>query len=1239
MVEEQRNTHLSREGPESAPRARLVPIVGIGASTGGVEAFRQLLAGLSGDTGLAFVLAQHLSPGHPSLLAETLSTATSMPVHSIEHGSSVVADQIMVVPPGVDVVLVGDHYETSPAAPGHARGHSIDRLFASLSARGSHCIGVILSGAGTDGVEGLRAIKAEGGVTFAQDSSSARVASMPEAAVRAGVVDHCLPPGDIAAEVMRLASEPLLSDDTAHGDRPIAEDPLIGAIIARVRAVTAVDLGDYKAGTIRRRVARRMALRRLASLDEYLACLDGDADEVRHLLEDVLIHVTSFFRDAAAFDVLATRVLPVVMAAKAPGAPIRIWVPGCSTGEEAYSLAMSFIEILDTAGRDHSVLIFGSDLSEAAISRARAGVYSDEAVRPVGLERLARFFNRETDGYRVKPELRERCVFVRHDVTRDPPFSRIDLVSCRNLLIYFGARLQRRVLTQFHYALGQPGFLSLGKAESVLGLDELFTPLEKNLRIYARSTSPGHMVAGHTGQMGGALPSASAVVARPSSLLALQRQVDMLLISRYAPAGVVVDGHGEILHVHGRTTPFLEVPPGQPTTSIFRMAREGLAVELRSAIERAGLERVPIRRDNLAIRVDQQLHSFDLEVSPLAGPSDLGERCFLVLFLERRDEPVPTATGPRVVTDEHIHLEHELATTRLYMQSLVDELQHAGGQLRTANEELLATNEELQSTNEEMETAREELQASNEELITVNEQLHGGNLELGQVNDDLINLLASVEIPIVIVSSDHRIRRFTPRAQAIMSFIAGDLGRPIDDLRINLQVDDLGRRIDTVLSSGAASEDEVQDRDGRWYSLHLRPYRTSSGVIDGVVMSMVDIDVLKHAVQTARHASEYAAAIVDTVPTPLLILDDDLLVLHGNRTFFTVFALEPRDVVGRMFSGIAGGAWLDPVLLGRLHNLAHNDRIVDYLMPCRLAGQPVRTTELSASHIDGLSGARLLLVAISDITERMLIESERKLLLDHAEIARRDAERANGAKDLFLATLSHELRTPLSTILMQASMLSIGDRPPAQLRQSAVRIERAAHAQARMIDDLLDTSRIVSGQLNLVRERIDLAQLVVDACEALTETARRQGVDLIVDTSVGVLMVDADAGRIQQVVWNLVNNALKFTPQGGQVTVTLAVSETSSVATIAVTDTGCGLDPVDLERIFVRFVQVGDSRTNRLGLGLGLAIVRHVVEAHGGRVRAASDGVGRGSSFIVELPPATTTTDRTTWPTLRVIDP
>jgi two-component system, chemotaxis family, CheB/CheR fusion protein len=1222
---------IDTAAPEAdSPESEARPVVGLGASAGGIDALRELLGQLPADTGMAFVVVQHLDPDRPSMLAHVLGGSTPMRVVEVTDGMRLEPDRIHVIPPASDLV-VRHGVLTLVERQKTGRLHlPIDAFFRSLADDPRLLpIGVVLSGSGADGTEGLRAIKARGGICIVQEPSSAAFPSMPEHAISVGAVDFRGTPERIADELVRLSRHAYVTAGARakRGAEPVDAEGELASILGSIREHAGVDFGGYKRSTLLRRIEKRMSLRHADALAEYARMVRDDPQEARTLAQEVLIHVTAFFRDPEAFAALEAHVFPKLVERARKTGSVRVWVPGCSTGEEAYSIGIGLLEAVGEHADDLSIQIFGTDISREAIETARASVYSEPALEGVSPERLARHFNRVEGGYRIGKRVRDLCIFVEHDLTRDPPFARLDLVSCRNVLIYFEAELQRRVIPLLHYCLNERGYLFLGRSEALTGFRDLFAPVDKASRIFVK-TGPSRALVYPmpTSRQAEVKLSEGALAERRHPAREAQRQVDHLLLARYAPPGVVVDDRLEIVQFRGRTGPYLESPPGQPQTNLLRMVREGLAAHVHEALDRAKAASTTVRKDRLELQAGGETLRVSIEVVPLTSMAGSDRRYFLVLFEEgtRASTGIaqrPTGAEPTPEIDAEVErLRAELGTTKDYLQSLISDHQMTTDDLAATNEELVAANEELQSTNEELQSAKEELQSANEELSTLNDQLRSRNQELDQVANDLANVLASVDIPIIIVDLELRIRRYTPTLDSVASFIAEDVGRPIKDLRLRVDIPDLVGCIRGVIETLSPREWQVRGEDGRWFRMQIRPYRTADRRLDGAVLSFVDIDVLERARQDAEEARDYARAIVDTVATPLVVLDSSLRVVSTNRAFEKAFLRQGETVEHACIFELGERIWDVAELRHALQRtLAERVPFTDLELTVDLPGRGRRIYASTGRPISWSGHAAMLLLAIHDVTLLRALEAERIQLLASEKQARLEAERATRAKDVFLAILSHELRTPLSSILMSAQLLeSLAPDDPRVARASAA-IERAAHTQARLIEDLLDISRIVSGKLLLNLGPVELAEVVNDAIDQAQPSAGAKGLTLeaVITRPVGV--VYGDPARLQQVVGNLLNNAIKFTPRGGRVDVRLEQLEEHAVLTVR--DTGMGIPAEVLPRLFSTFIQADSSVTRTHGgLGLGLAIVRHLVDAHGGQIEAQSAGPGKGATFRVALP-------------------
>jgi two-component system CheB/CheR fusion protein len=920
------------------------PIVGVGASAGGLEAFTLLLQHLPTDTGFGFVLVQHLDPQHESALTQLLSRTTAMPVHEATHNQRVKANHVYIIPPNRSLGIDHGVLKLQPRPPQRVAPRSIDHFLEALARdQCERAIGVILSGSATDGTLGLEAIKAEGGLTFAQDDS-ARFDSMPRNAVAAGCVDFVLSPANIAKELAWIAKHPLVASPApAASPAPVRGRPAekirhpaapagseadgppeqvaYKKIILLLRNHCGVDFSLYKNSTIHRRMTRRTVLNRQDTLAHYADFLRGNSKELDALYADALINVTSFFRNAEAFAMLRPRVFAPLLAAGGDD-PLRVWVLGCSTGQEAYSLAMAYAEAAEKIPRARQLQVFATDLNEANLEKARHGLYAKTLLHDVSPERRRRFFVEEEGGYRVIKALREQVIFARHNLISDPPFSRMDLISCRNVMIYLEPSLQKKLLPAFHYALKPEGYLFLGASESVGAFPHLFGPVDKKQKIFVRKAAATLAFqlplwgerSSHP--LPGPKPRSAPVAGAPAGAflagLSAEREADRVTLNQFAPPSVLIDADLHILQFRGPTGDYLEPPTGKASFDLLKMARDGLMLPLRTVVTRAKKEDVTVRREHVPFKLNDQARVVNLEVVPL---KNLKERRYLVLFEDpaRRPGPVAaelpvvtlrpaTAVTPREESARILALERELAEARDYLQSVQEHQEAANEELQASNEEGQSANEELQSLNEELETSKEELESTNEELTTVNEEMAGRNAELNRVNSDLTNLQTSAKLVVVLLGRDLTIRRFSAQAENQFSLLPSDLGRPITGVRHNLAVHDLETLITGVITSVRECEREVQDRDGRWYSLRVRPYLTVDNKVDGAVFLLVDINASKQAEHEVIHARDFAEAVISTVHDPLLILDGELRVQKVNEAFLTTFKLPAAEVMGhRLF--------------------------------------------------------------------------------------------------------------------------------------------------------------------------------------------------------------------------------------------------------------------------------------------------------------------------------------------------
>ena len=830
------------------------PIVAIGASAGGLEAFSNLLRALSPEPALALIFIPHLDPTHESVMVELLQRTTGLPVLQAAEGMRVACNSVYVLPPNSDMTIRGGILHLAQREAGRGHHMPIDTFFSSLAKdQASNAIGVILSGTANDGTIGLAAIKNAGGVTFAQDINSAKYDGMPNSAISAGVVDYVLPPDRIAQELAQIHRQPRPPHDP--GDAFAGKERLMKDIFRLLESASKVDFADYKVGTIRRRILRRMNINHIVDLGDYLKLLQRNPQEVHALYRDVLINVTSFFRNPDAFTALHEVVYPRLLVSRLSAEPVRVWVPGCSTGEETYSHAISLVETLSEHRLEIPLQIFGTDLSENAIQRARAGIYKESIAGEISEVRLRRFFHKVPGGYQIAKSIRDVCVFAQQNVFSDPPFSHMDLISCRNVLIYLSPVLQKKVIPIFHYALKSGGFLLVGNSEGLLGAGaEIFDLVDRKSKIYQKKAvaSPvtfGLTVSSHetesSRQKKPTVPSQQHELVKAP--VDVQREADRLLLTKYVPSAVVVTDDLDILQSRGRTSRYLELPTGKASLNLLKMARPGLLYELRALIEKARKNSVPASKEEVVVEDGNETISLRLEVIPFRTPAR-DQLHFLVLFEEQnsaRLAPKPPPLSSRVNTDVKVfqvaQLKQELASTKEYLQSIIEAQEATNQELQSANEEIQSGNEELQSTNEELQTSKEELESANEELNTVNEEIQRRNQQLAQLSNDLINLLNSATIPMIMLGEDLHLRRFTPEAEHIFGFSSNDMGKALTHLSLKLDLPHLERWMLDVMRDVTMRNERVRARDGKYYKLRISPYRTLDNKIDGVVVALLDI--------------------------------------------------------------------------------------------------------------------------------------------------------------------------------------------------------------------------------------------------------------------------------------------------------------------------------------------------------------------------------------------------------------
>ncbi len=1358
-----------------------LPVVGLGGSAGGLAALQRFFKSAGEKTGAAYVVILHLAPEHESSAAEILQRSTRMPVIQVTTRVHVELDHVYVIPPGKHLSMNDGELILSDLTQARGRRVTVDIFFRTLAdTHGPHATAVVLSGADSDGSIGLKRIKERGGLTVAQDPTEAEQDGMPRAAIATRMVDWVLKVEDMPARLatfranenrVKLPPEEPPATPPAQPNAQVDDETALREALTFLRIRSGHDFSYYKRATILRRIRRRMQVNDTETLPLYLNYLRTHPGEAGALLQDLVISVTNFFRDKDCFRALEEQI-PAFFKDKGPADRVRVWVPACATGEEAYSIAMLMLEYAGTLEAPPKIQIFATDIDAGSIAAAREAVYPETIAADVSEERLRRFFSKDHRGHRVRREVRDLVLFALHDLLKDAPFSRLDLVSCRNLLIYLNRDAQTRAFEIFHFALRPEAKLFLSSSESADEASALFSPDSKKHRIYTRRSghrvtipvpvgspmSPGtfeyalqtHAPA-HESSVDVEGGARSVIKEQYSEALKMPwSEVHFRLIERLGPPSLLVDAEQQIIHYSQSVSRFLQIA-GEPTSNLLRVVHPMLRVELRAALFQAQQTGAPVDIRGVAVEFDGVRRSVDVGVRPA---QDLAPGCFLVVFRERGEpdagELPPgeslAITGPAEVLQ---HLEAELEHTKRQLRENVEQNEAQTEEMKASNEELQAMNEELRSASEELETGREELQSINEELTTVNQELKSNVDELSRSNSDLQNLMASTNIATIFLDRQLCIQRFTPPALTLFNFIASDIGRPLSDLTHRLAYAEISADAERVIEQLTVTEREVQHADGRWFLTRMLPYRTEEDNIAGVVLTFVDITRRREAEAGQRESEQRGRALIANLPGgAAFILDQDLRYVLADGEALRLLGLKSGDLVGRTIFEA-----LEPELIQTFEKLlrnclagqpfTHEHKHLDRWFLTR--GAPVRestgeitsvlmvsydihqrkeaeealksseerlrlmienahdyaifTTDLDRKVTSWNPGAARLLgftegevlgkpadiiftaedratgapereldtarktgranderwheradgtrfyaigamMAMRDAAgeivgyvkilrdqtesrraQEALEESRSELweALQENEKARAAVESANRAKDHFLAVLSHELRTPLTPVLMATHVLERRSDLPGAAREALGMIQKNIEIEVQLIDDLLDVTRIGRGKLEIIREPVDLHEVVRQAVSVTDGDVQAKELRLTVSLNAAHYMITGDFRRLQQVIWNLLKNAAKFTPNRG--TISLTTRDDGDRAIISIADDGIGIEAAILPMIFESFAQGGAEITRAYGgLGLGLAISKAVVEAHGGRISAESAGQGQGSTFMVELP-------------------
>jgi two-component system, chemotaxis family, CheB/CheR fusion protein len=948
-------------------------IAALGGSAGGFEAFEKFFQNLPLDTGVGYVIITHLDPTKKDLMPELIQRSTRMPVVQAEDSMAVKPDHVYIIPPNKDMAISGGQLKLLDMSMPRGVHMPIDAFLRSLAEdREEQAIAIIVSGMGTDGTLGVKAIKGNNGLVMVQDPSTAKFDSMPQSAINTGMVDYVEPLEDLPEKMVEYIRS-YRGHIVKSGDDIIKSPSDLEKIMDIIRHHTGHDFSAYKFSTICRRIERRMSVYNLKNLSDYVEYLNKHPNEIESLFKELLIGVTSFFRDPEAFEALKKDAIPEILNSMPNHASIRVWVPGCSTGEEAYSIAMVLMEAL--GDRPVMIQIFATDIDKAAIDFARKGVYPENIVADVSQERLQRFFTKEEDHYKVMKRFREMIIFAEQDLVIDPPFTGMDMISCRNLLIYLTGETQKRIISTFAYSLNSGGILFLGTAESVGNMTGAFTTINNKWKIFKRK---GYGARRYVSTIIPAYMSnpierekLHANIIKPG-ITELAHQV---LMDAFSPPSVIVDHFGNIAFVHGHTGKYLEPAPGKANMNIFAMAREGLGTDLGMAFEKAKKGNTDVVVEGIDVQTNGHTQAVNVTVKPIRKP-DAMKDLLLVVFedVEKRPPPRRVKAGTRKELEACRQLEDDLSITKERLRTTTEEMHASQEEMRSMNEELQSTNEELQSTNEELTTSKEELQSLNEELLTVNSELHAKVDDLTSVNNDIRNLLNSTDVATIFLDRDFRIKRFTPSVSRLVNLLPTDTGRPITDISMNIKDPGISssyiaQESHHVLETLASVENQLETKDGRWFIMRILPYKTIDNVIDGVVLTFSDITEMKHLERSIESSKEYAEAIVSTIREPLVVLDESMHIISANKAFFNTFRVSPAETEHQLLFNLGNGQWNIPALREQLEKVLPKEKTIEGVkVEHEFPDIGHRVMLLNARKFETTEKKGLILLAIEDIT-------------------------------------------------------------------------------------------------------------------------------------------------------------------------------------------------------------------------------------------------------------------------------
>lgn len=1204
-------------------------IVGIGASAGGLEALEQFFTNALSESKLAFVVIQHLSPDYKSFMPELLSQREELKVYQIEDEMDIQPGCVYVNPPGHNVMILNGRFVLTEHESAQKINLTVDHFFESLALmQNEKSIGVILSGTGSDGTRGCRAIKEVGGLVLVQDEKTVKFNGMPRSVISTKVYDYILEPNMMPDIILKYTGQTsLISENDLIEEKAEEEKERLTQIFDLIEKNHSIDFSLYKQSTVLRCLDRRMKICQQPTLEKYISYLEENPFEIDSLYNSLLIGITKFFRDKEAFETITSKVIPEIMKHKENNSQIRIWVAGCSTGEEAYSLAILFKEYMDINQKKFNIKIFATDVDSHAIKYASAGIYPESIAEDVSSERLNRYFTKRKDDYQVTKDIRETVIFSIHNLINNPPFHKIDLLTCRNLLIYFKPQLQARVLSYFQFALETSGFLFLGKSESTGEMGNYFLTVDTEWKIFRNKET-----------MKRPLMNKFSVISATGKIMSLNNREDFFkrvsrnnwekeelyvqLIAQCLPSGVLVDEFGELVQVCGDVDRFLKVPKGRVTNNIQKMVSKELSAPIGAAIYQVGKEKKSVTYGNIRTSQGVENITINLIVKPL-----FTKKNGLLVLIEFEEVKCSDTQGEWIEdfdTTGKLHeriydLEQELQYTKESLQTSVEEIEASSEELQSANEELLVSNEELHSTNEE-------LQSVNEELIVVNTEYHYKIQELADLNNDMTNFINSTSIGTIFLDANLCIRKFTPAATKVINLIEQDINRPINHLSHNLVNEDIVMTSKKVMENLVPVEREVRSVDNKWYILKYLPYRTNDNIIKGVVISLIDITSRKVAEDSSLNSKLRYEKLINVSPYAVFLLKDHIIQLT-NLEGVNIFQGESLD----QFIGKPIKKYLNIDLIqlekNKMESFLYDEKgkVITFDHKIIREDRSELYVEIIMTPVSFEDGQYDLII-LRDVTYRKMSEMlraenmENKRLLD-------EALAFEEIKNEFFSNLSHELRTPLNVImstlqLLEGQIETIAKSDKVDKMKKHMKImKQNCFRQLRLVNNMIDITKIDSGFYDLRPQNLDIIQVVENITLSVSEYIKSKSINLVFDTDSEEKIIAFDPDSIERIMLNLLTNAVKFSKEGGTIHVNLQNEE--EMVIISVRDFGIGIPEEKKNLIFDRFRQVDKSLTrNHEGSGIGLSLVKSLVNMHGGSITVQSV-YGFGSTFTISLPAKT----------------